>query len=77
MKLAEIDVRPKKIYHPTIINCCETLFNKHPDHLSKKEIIKFNHYRKWKSEIGDPIEANPVYLPIGGLRNCLICTNLT
>ena len=33
--------------------------------------------KKWKTEIGDPLEANVVYLPIGGLRKCLICGNLT
>ena len=76
-KQEQIDIKPKKIYHPTILNACDTLFRKHPDHLSQEEIQKFNHYRSWKSEIGDPIEANPIYLPIGGLRKCLICANLT
>ena len=62
---------------PTIINACETMFNKHPDHLLSDEIIKFNNYRRWKSEIGDSMEKNPIYLPIGGLRKCVICENLT
>jgi hypothetical protein len=77
VKENQIDIKPKKIYHPTILNACKTMFDKHPDHLSQEEIQKFNHYRSWKSEIGDPIEANPIYLPIGGLRKCLICSNLT
>ena len=77
VKLQEINIRPKKIYHPSIINACECMFQKHPDNLFKEEIDKFNHYRKWKSEIGDPLEANPIYLPIGGLRKCVICANLT
>ena len=77
VKLEAINIRPKKIYHPTIINACETMFQKHPDQLSKEEIDKFNQYRKYKLEIGDPLEANPIYLPIGGLRKCLICANLT
>ena len=77
IKLEQIDIKPKKIYHPTILNACDTMFKKHPDQLSQEEIHKFNYYRNWKSEIGDPIEANPIYLPIGGLRKCLICGNLT
>ena len=77
VKLEEINVRPQKIYHPAIINACETMFTKHPDRLSKEEIEKFNQYRKYKLDIGDPLEANPIYLPIGGLRKCLICANLT
>ena len=68
VKLQESNIRPKKIYHPSIINACECMFKKHPDNLSKEEIDKFNQYRKWKSEIRDPLEANPIYLPIGGLR---------
>jgi hypothetical protein len=76
-KLEDINIRPKKIYHPTIISACDTLFGKHPDLLSNEEILKFNNYRSWKSDIGDPIEENPIYLPIGGLRRCVICANLT
>ena len=37
------------------------MFTKHPDQLSKEEIEKFNQYRKYKLEIGDPLEANPIY----------------
>ena len=77
VKLQEHNIRPKKIYHPCIINACDTMFKKHPDCLTKDEIEKFNKYRSWKSAIGDPIESNPIYLPIGGLRKCLICANLT
>ena len=77
VKLTNIDINPKKIYHPTIINACNSMFNKHPDRLSTEEIVKFNKYKRWKSEIGDPFESNPIYLPIGGLRKCLICENLT
>ena len=73
VKLAEINIKPKKIYHPTVINACDSIFKKHPDNLSNEEIQKFNKYRSWKSEMGDPLEANPVYLPIGGLRKCLVC----
>jgi hypothetical protein len=76
-KLEGINIRPKKIYHPTIINACDALFKKHPDQLSREEIENFNQYRKMKLEMGDPLETNPIYLPIGGLRKCLICANLT
>ena len=76
-KLPEINIKPKKIYHPSIINACNSMFKKHPDNLSQEEIEKFNTYRSWKSQIGDPFESNPIFLPIGGLRTCLICANLT
>ena len=72
-----INIRPRKIYHPSIINACLALFKKHPDLLAQEEIIKFNEYRAWKKEVNDPLESNPVYLPIGGLRRCLVCENLT
>ena len=52
INLQQIDINPKKIYHPTILNTRDTMFKKHPDHLSQEEILKFNHYRCWKSEIG-------------------------
>ena len=72
-----IDIRPRKIYHPCIINACFTMFKKHPDLLAQEEIVKFNEYRAWKKERDDPLESNPIYLPIGGLRKCLVCENLT
>ena len=72
-----ISISPRKIYHPSIINASESLFKKHPDMLQQDEIIKFNHFKKYKSEIGDPLETNVVFLPIGGLRKCLVCENLT
>ena len=73
----QISVRPRKIYHPCIINASDSLFKKHPDLLQPDEIVKFNNFRKYKSEIGDPLETNVVFLPIGGLRKCLVCGNLT
>ena len=77
LKNAAISIKPRKIYHPTIINACEAMFKKHPDQLVSEEIIKFNHYRNWKPEMGDPLESNVVYLPAGGLRTCLLCGHLT
>ena len=53
------------------------MFKKHPDQLVTEENIKFNHYRNWKTEMGDPLESNVVYLPAGGLRTCLVCGHLT
>ena len=76
-KGSQISIRPRKIYHPTIIDACNSLFKKHPDLLQPEEIIQFNKFRKYKSEVGDPLETNVVFLPIGGLRKCLICGHLT
>ena len=70
-------IRPWKFYQHSIINASDSLFKKHPDLLQPDDIIKFNHFRKYKSEIGDPLETNVVFLPIGGLRTCLVCGNLT
>ena len=42
MKIMEIDIKPKKICHHTIIHACDTTFNKHPDHLLKEEVLNFN-----------------------------------
>ena len=77
VKNAGIDIRPRKIYHPTIINACLAMYNKHPDALTQDEVLKFNEYRRWRSEMGQPLESNVIYLPIGGLRTCLICGHLT
>ena len=76
-KIEGMDIKPRKIYHPCIINACFTMFRKHPDLLAQEEIVKFNEYRAWKKERDDPLEFNPIYLPIGGLRKCLVCENLT
>ena len=76
-KNAAISIRPHKVYHLSIINDSESMFKKNPDSLTKEEILKFNHFRNWKSQVGDPLETNDVYLPIGGLRTCMICGHLT
>ena len=72
-----VSIKPRKIYHPAVINASIAMFKKHPDQLTQEEIIKFNHYKKFKAEMDDPLETNVVYLPLGGLRNCLVCGNLT
>ena len=74
---ANISIKPRKIYHPAVINACEAMFKRHPNQLEQDEIEKFNHYRKWKADMGDPVEYSLVYLPTGGLRNCLVCGHLT
>ena len=53
-----VDIRTRKIYHPTIINACQAIYKKHPDLLSQDEVLKFNEYRRWRSEMGQPLEAN-------------------
>merc|ERR1712129_617127 len=39
VKNAAISIKPRKIYHPTIINACEAMFKKHPDQLVSEEIV--------------------------------------
>ena len=53
------------------------MVKRHPDSFTKEEGLKFLEIRNWKSEVGDPLETNVVYLPIGGLRTCMICGHLT
>jgi hypothetical protein len=33
IKQKQIKIKPKKIYHPTILKACNTMFKKHPDHI--------------------------------------------
>ena len=72
-----ISIPPKPVYHPAIINACKAMHDKHPDELNKEEVEKFNFYIRHKMNTGDPIEHNVIYLPMGGLRNCMQCGNLT
>ena len=72
-----LSIPPKKIYHPAIINVCQSLFEKHPDHLQPEEILKFHQYKNWKLEKGEPIEEDLMYLPCGGMKRCLHCNHLT
>ena len=68
-----LSIPPKKIYHPAIINVCQSLFEKHPDNLQPEEILKFHQYKNWKLEKGEPIEEDLMYLPCGGMKGCLHC----
>ena len=65
------------VYHPTIVNVCDAMFEKHPSKLNPDEVKKFKMYRTRKMQIGEPLEAEVIYLPIGGLRTCLNCRELT
>ena len=66
-KFCCFSIRPRKVYHPSIINACKSMVKRHPDSFTKEEGLKFLEIRNWKSEVGDPLETNVVYLPIGGL----------
>ena len=72
-----ISIPPRPVYHPTIINACTAMFAKHPSQLRPHEVEKFNYYRKRKSQIGEPLEQEIIYLHSGGLRTCLNCRELT
>ena len=77
VKSQYISIPPRPVYHPTIINACTAMFAKHPSQLRPHEVEKFNYYRKRKSQIGEPLEQEIIYLPSGGLRTCLNCRELT
>ena len=70
-------IPPRPVYHPAIVKASLSLFNKHPRALSAAEIEKFNHYRNWKDMNGEHVEDDIVYLPAGGMRNCVNCGELT
>ena len=74
---SSLSIPPATIHHPAIINACFAILGKHPSQLSPAEVIQFQQYKQFKADIGDPIEENVVYMPIGGLRTCLQCNNLT
>ena len=70
-------ISPRPIYHPAIINASIAMHQKHPTLLSPEELIKFNMYIRYKIDRGQPIEEELMYLPSGGVRNCLQCGHLT
>ena len=77
IKSQSISIPPRPVYHPAIINACIKFFAKHPSELRRDEFQKFKQYRKDKAQIGEPHESENIYLPIGGLRTCLNCGELT
>ena len=66
-KQSSISIPPKPVYHLAIINACKVMHEQHPDQSDREEVEQFNFYVRHKSNTGDPIEQNVVYLPIGGL----------
>ena len=77
VKSQSISIPPWPIYHPAIIHACLRFFTKHPSELSQEELEKFKQYRGDKAELGEPLENEDIYLPIGGFRTCLNCRELT
>ena len=71
-----VSVLPKPSYHPAIIKACISMFNKKPDKLEPDEVQKFNHYRNYKIQNGEPIEEDIIYL-LTSMRNCLHCDQPT
>ena len=70
-------ILPRPVYHPAIINACDAMFSKHPSKLMPEEVDKFNVYKNRKIQIGESLESEVIYLPIGGIRTCGTCGELT
>ena len=77
VRQSSLSIPPRTIHHPAIINACFAILGKHPSELTPTENDQFQQYKVFKASSGDPIEESVVYLPIGGLRTCLQCNNLT
>ena len=70
-------IPPRPVYHPNIVNACQAMFTKHPSQLLPEEVTKFDFYTNMKIRYGEPLESEVIYLPIGGIRTCLNCGELT
>ena len=77
IQIQSTSIPPRPVYHPAIINACTAMFAKHPSQLQQDEVEKFKRYRHHKTQIGEPLETEIIYLPSGGLRTCLNCRELT
>ena len=75
-KVTDINISPRKIYHPSIINASKAFYDKHPSDLSREERDKFKFYLQHKRSCGEPVETDVVYLPTS-MRNCLHCGHPT
>ena len=75
-KVQSTSIPPRGIYHPAIINACFAITGKHPSQLTAEEAHKFDTYKEYKIQQGDPIEESIIYLP-SGMKNCLQCGELT
>jgi hypothetical protein len=65
------------VYHPCIINASRAFFGRHPRELASDEALRFQMYQKDKTLLGEPLENEITYLPIGGIRTCVNCGELT
>ena len=77
VKAQSTSISPRTVYHPCIINASEAMFRKHPEKLTPEENLKFQLYQQHKIRIGIPLETEVIYLPIGGIRMCVNCRELT
>ena len=75
--VSTVSISPRTIYHPSIINACFAIIGKHPSQMSPSEVKEFDMYVQFKARIGESIENDVVYLPVGGIRTCLHCQNPT
>ena len=75
VKAQSTSIPPRPIYHPAIINACDAMFSKHPSKLVPEEVVKFDRSRK--QQIGEPLETEIIFQPIGGIRTCLQCGEIT
>ena len=76
-RIQGVSIPPREVYHPAIHNACQAMFEKHIDDLTPEDTHKFNFYRRHKTEIGEPLETEMIYLPVGVMRLCLNCGELT
>ena len=74
---SSISIPPRPVYHPAINQACQAMFGKHPTSLTPEEVSKFKIYQRQKLKNNDPIENDVIYQPIGGIRTCIQCGNLT
>ena len=74
---SSISIPPRPVYHPAIHQACQAMFGKHPTSLTPEEVSKFKIYQRQKLKNNDSIENDVIYQPIGGIRTCIQCGNLT
>jgi hypothetical protein len=77
VKATSTSIPPRQVYHPCIINASRAFFGRHPQELASDEALRFQMYQKDKTLLGEPLEKEITYLPIGGLRTCVNCGELT
>ena len=60
-----MSISPRPNYNQRL----QAMFKKHPRNLAKEEIHKFNSYQNYENQIGEPLESEKIYLPIGWNKN--------